>query len=120
MKVFVTFLILIILIAGVFAINPNTPYVAPTITDSNTMGAFLVTEWAFGSIDLAFLILSIIVCVIMIKYALPMSIIAVSVMSLATVFAFGFSSIFAWGFLIIGIITISLLVVLNILYKSSY
>jgi hypothetical protein len=49
-----------------------------------------------------------------------MSIIAVSVMSLATVFAFGFSSIFAWGFLIIGIITISLLVVLNILYKSSY
>jgi hypothetical protein len=80
----------------------------------------LVTEWAFGSIDMAFLILCIIVCVIMIKYALPMSIIAVSVMSLATVFAFGFSSIFAWGFLIVGIIMISLMVVVQLLLKTNY
>lgn len=120
MKLFATFLILVLLMVSVFAINPNVPYVAPTITDSNTMGALLVTEWAFGSIDLAFLILSIIVCVIMIKYALPMSIIAVSVMSVATVFAFGFSSIFAWGILIAGIIMISLMVVVNLLLKTNY
>jgi hypothetical protein len=120
MNKFASILFLIILSASVFAINPNQPYVAPTITDSNAMGALLVTEWAFGSIDLAFLILSIIVCVIMVRFALPMSIIVVSVMSLATVFAFGFSSIFAWGVLIVGIVVISLLVVINLLLKTSY
>jgi len=120
MNKFATFLILMLLSASVFAINPSTPYVAPTITDSNTMGALLVTEWAFGSIDLAFLVLSIFVCVIMIKYALPMSVIALSVMSVATVFAFGFSSIFAWGILIAGIIMVSLMVVVNLLLKTNY
>lgn len=120
MNKFASILFLLLISVSVFAINPNTPYVTPTITDSNTMGALLVTEWAFGSIDMAFLILSIIVCVIMIKYALPMSIIAVSVMSLATVFAFGFSSIFAWGFLIVGIIMISLMVVVQLLLKTNY
>lgn len=120
MNKLLSILFLVLLMASVFAINPNVPYVAPTITDSNSMGALLVTEWAFGSIDMAFLILSIMVCVIMIKYALPMSIIAVSVMGVATVFAFGFSSIFSWGILIAGIIMISLMVVMQLLLKASY
>lgn len=120
MNKLVSLLFLVLLSVSVFAINPNVPYVAPSITDSNSMGALLVQEWAFGSIDMAFLILSIVVCVIMIKYALPMTIIAVSVMSLATVFAFGFNSIFAWGFLIVGIILVSLMTVTQLLLKTNY
>jgi hypothetical protein len=103
-----------------FAINPNNPYVQPVFTDMNGMGALLVQEWAFNSIDLAFLLLSLACCVILLRYAVPISMIAVSVMGLATVFAFGFNSIFAWGILIAGIIVISLMTVISLLNKTQY
>jgi hypothetical protein len=84
------------------------------------MGVELVQEWAFGSIDLAFLLLSIITCVILLRYGIPISTILISVMGLATVFAFGFNSLIAWGILIAGIILVSLMVVINLLLKTWY
>jgi hypothetical protein len=114
--------LLLVLLALPFclAIVPGGTYTAPEFTDTNGMGAMLVQEWAFGSIDVAFLLICIVDVILLVRFQLPMSIIAFSVMGWSTLFGVGFSSIFAWGFLIIGIITISLLVVLNILYKSSY
>jgi len=113
-------ILLVLLLSGVFAINPDVNYSTCNIMDSNCMGTLMVTEWAFGSIDIAFIILSIVTAIIMIKYALPISIILFSVMGWATVFAFGFNSVIAWGILIGGIIVISLMVVINLLLKTQY
>lgn len=114
--------LLLVLLALPFclAIVPGGTYTAPEFTDTNGMGVMLVQEWAFGSIDVAFLLICVVDVILLVRFQLPMSIIAFSVMGWSTLFGVGFNSIFAWGFLIIGIITISLLVVLNILYKSSY
>lgn len=111
---------LLLIMVNVFAIDPNTPFVQPELMDSNGMGKLLVMEWAFGSIDAAFLILSLIVVVILIKYAVPISVIMMSIMGLATVFAFGFNSIFAWGLLIAGIVVLSLMITTNLLLKTQY
>ena len=108
------------MLGSVLAINPNQPYTPGSVIDANTMGAMLVQEWAFGSIDLAFLILSVITSIILLRYALPVRTIAISVMAFATVFAFGFNSIFAWGILITGIVALSLMIVVNLLLKTQY
>jgi hypothetical protein len=115
-----TIFLLLMLCGSVFAINPNVPFVQPDLMDSNTMGTLLVTEWAFGSIDIAFLVLAIIISIIMLKYAVPISVILISIMGMATVFAMGFNSIIAWGILIAGILAISLMVVINLLLKTQY
>jgi hypothetical protein len=120
MKKILVLLFCLVFIANVFAINPNVPYSQPSLTDPVGMGSLLVQEWSFGSIDLAFIILSIVTAFLMIRYGLPMSIIAVSVMGFATVFGFGFNSIIAYGVLIVGIILISLMVVVNLLAKTQY
>lgn len=118
---FVSILLLIFMILPFsLAIVPGGTYVAPEFTDTNSMGVMLMQEWAFGSIDVAFLLICIVDVVLLVRFQLPMSIIAFSVMGWSTLFSVGFNSIFAWGFLIIGIIVISLLVVLNMLLKSSY
>ena len=117
---FITILFLLLMSVSVFAIDANKTYVVPTLLDSNSMGAMLVQEWAFGSIDMAFLLLGIITCVILIKYGIPVSTILISVMGEATVFAFGFNSLIAWGILIVGIILVSLMVVINLLLKTWY
>jgi len=111
---------IIFLATGVFSIDPDINFVQPNLMDSNTMGIMLVQEWAFGSIDLAFLIFSMIIVFILLKYGIPISMIMVSVMGVATVFAFGFSSIFAWGILLAGIVAISLMIVVNLLLKTQY
>jgi hypothetical protein len=114
-------LFLLLISVSVFAINPNDlNYVTPSLLDSNSMGAMLVQEWAFGSIDMAFLLLSVITCIILLKYGIPVSTILISVMGFAAVFAFGFNSLIAWGILIAGIILISLMTVINLLLKTWY
>jgi hypothetical protein len=111
---------LLLLLSSVFAIDYNKPYVQAQLMDSNTMGILLVQEWAFGSIDLAFILLSLVILFVFVKYAVPISMVLLSVMGLATVFAFGFNSIIAFGILIAGIVVISLMVVLNLLLKANY
>lgn len=120
MKAIISFGLILMLLGCVFAINPDGNYTSPSLVDPVGMGALLVQEWSFGSIDLAFLIVSIIVAVVFTYYALPSSITAFGVMALATVFALGFNSIFAWGILLVGIVAISLMVVINLLLKTSY
>lgn len=120
MKKILLAVFLLLVSVSVFAINPDQNYVQPSFIDSNAMGAMLVQEWAFGSIDLAFLLLSIITCIILLKYGIPISTILISVMGFATVFAFGFNSIIAWGILIAGVILISLMTVINLLLKTWY
>jgi hypothetical protein len=120
MNKILSILFLLLISSMVFAINPDGNYVACSIMDANCMGTMLVTEWAFGSIDMAFLLLAIVTCIILLRYGLPISTILISVMGYATVFAFGFNSIIAWGILIAGIIMISLMVVINLLLKTWY
>jgi len=120
MKKTLLFLFLVLISVSVFAIDANNTYVVPTLLDSNSMGAMLVQEWAFGSIDMAFLLLGIITCVILLRFAIPVSTMLISVMGLACVFAFGFNSLIAWGILIAGIILVSLMVVINLLLKTWY
>lgn len=119
-KMFWTISLFMLLFSMVFAITPGGTYTPCSVTDANCMGAMLVTEWAFGSIDMAFILLSIITCVILIRYALPISTMLISVMGFATVFAFGFNSLIAWGILIAGIILLSLMTVINLLLKTWY
>ena len=118
-KVFIA-LCLLLISSFAFAIDSNGSYTPCSIVDSNCMGAMLVQEWAFGSIDMAFLLLSIITCLILLRYGLPISIMLIAVMGFATVFAFGFNSLIAWGILIAGIIIISLMIVINLLLKTWY
>ena len=114
-------LIGLILLSGIaFAINPDLNYVQPSLMDMNGMGAMLVQEWAFGSIDMAFLVVSLVTILVLLRYAVPISMILVSVMGFATVFAFGFNSLIAFGVLVAGIIVISLMVVINLLLKTQY
>lgn len=120
MKKILIALCLLLITSWGFAINPDVNWVQPSLVDSNAMGAMLVQEWAFGSIDMAFLLLSVMVCVILLRYGLPISTMLISVMGFATVFAFGFNSLIAWGILIAGIIAISLMVVINLLIKTWY
>lgn len=117
-KVWILFVLLIS--SAVFGINPNEPYVQPSLTDMNAMGRFLVQEWAFGSIDAAFLVLSMVTVGVLLKFGTPMSTITLGVVGLAVVFAFGFNSLLAWGILILGIVLVSLLFVINLLLKTQY
>lgn len=119
-KIFWTVSLFMLLSSVVFAINPSVPYAPCSVMDANCMGAMLVTEWAFGSIDMAFLLLSLVTCVILLRYGLPISTMLISVMGFATVFAFGFNSLIAWGILIAGIILLSLMTVINLLLKTWY
>lgn len=118
-KIFLVF-VLLLLSGLVFAINPNVPYQSCSVMDSNCMGAMLVQEWSFGSIDMAFLFLSLATIVILLRYGFPISVMLIGVMGFATVFAFGFNSIIAWGILIAGIIALSLMIVIALLTKTWY
>ena len=117
----ICFVIGLILLSGfVFAINPDLNYVQPSLMDMNGMGAMLVQEWAFGSIDMAFLVVSLVTILVLLRYAVPISVIMVSVMGFAAVFTFGFNSLIAFGVLVAGIIVISLMVIINLLMKTQY
>ena len=120
MKRFLVLLLVLFVALNAFALNPDVNWVQPSLVDSNAMGRMLVQEWAFGSIDIAFIVLSIVTIVILLRYGIPVSMLLVSVMGYATVFALGFNSVIAWGVIIAGIVAISLMIVINLLLKTQY